>query len=227
MTSAAVKIIKEHHDIVFAYGYNDVYVLVFHNSTTLYKQSQSKLADDFSRAFTQFYKEHWTSWFPSQSLKTSPIFNATISSHASLQHLFACLKNEQRLAHEKNLYNTVLWSLIGKGGRDQFEAETELQNTTEADRNETLFQEFGINYNNMPPRHKKGTVLLLKRTQIDDKLVVVIEPVVEDLSEDFVKRHCGVSRNCDQAIMSTNEFEDYVLLQKPMEECRLADKSLH
>lgn len=65
-----------------------------------------------------------------------------------------CLKG-----HINNLYNTTFWTLIQKGGMDATAAEQRLSGTVSADKNEILFKEFGINYNNEDELYKKGSVV--------------------------------------------------------------------
>jgi tRNA(His) 5'-end guanylyltransferase len=61
--------------------------------------------------------------------------------------------------HINNLYNTTFWTLVQQGGMSAQEAEQRLSGTVSADKNEILFQDFGINYNNEPECFKKGTIL--------------------------------------------------------------------
>lgn len=50
------------------------------------------------------------------------------------------------------------------------DAEQRLSGTVSADKNEILFQEFGINYNNEPECFKKGTILY-RDVSIDGQLL--------------------------------------------------------
>jgi hypothetical protein len=79
-------------------------------------------------------------------------------------HLLRCILNHLKLSdsppgHINNLYNTTFWTLVQQGGMGAQEAEQRLSGTYSADKNEILFKEFGINYNNEPECFKKGTVL--------------------------------------------------------------------
>ncbi|XP_071255606.1 probable tRNA(His) guanylyltransferase [Salvelinus alpinus] len=80
-----------------------------------------------------------------------------------------CLKNcyivvrlDGRNFHKSvnNLYNTVFWTLVQKGGLTTTQAEDRLKRTLAADKNEILFSEFDINYNKEPLVHRKGTALI-------------------------------------------------------------------
>lgn len=65
-----------------------------------------------------------------------------------------------------------------------FQAEKKLSGTVSADKNELLFTEFGINYNNEPVLFRKGTTLLkkiIKDPLKDPKKCLVIFPFYKDL----------------------------------------------
>jgi tRNA(His) 5'-end guanylyltransferase len=79
-------------------------------------------------------------------------------------YLICCILDQLQLSdtpsgHINNLYNTTFWALVQQGGMDPQEATQRLSGTFSADKNEILFKEFGINYNNEPECFKKGTVL--------------------------------------------------------------------
>jgi tRNA(His) 5'-end guanylyltransferase len=79
-------------------------------------------------------------------------------------YLLRCILDQLQLSdspsgHINNLYNTTFWALVQQGGMAPREAEQKLSGTYSADKNEILFKEFGINYNNEPECFKKGTVL--------------------------------------------------------------------
>lgn len=65
-----------------------------------------------------------------------------------------------RPAHINNLYNTAFWALVKQGGKTTSEAHATLRGTVSAMKQEILFQRFNINYNDISPRFKKGSVLV-------------------------------------------------------------------
>ncbi|KAM0494761.1 hypothetical protein ACHAP8_008405 [Fusarium lateritium] len=69
--------------------------------------------------------------------------------------------------HINNLYNTSFWSLIQVKGLDNKEAEKRLAGTYAADKNEILFSECSINYNNEPEIYKKGSVIFRDYELVD------------------------------------------------------------
>lgn len=65
------------------------------------------------------------------------------------------------------------------------QAEEKLRGTLASHKNELLFQEFGINYNNEPPLFRKGTILIRKLVSDDTKkLKPAIVPLVDDIIGD-------------------------------------------
>lgn len=75
---------------------------------------------------------------------------------------------------------------------ESYQAQERLSGTLSSDKNEILFSEFGINYNNEPQIFRKGTILLKKRLKRgqEDKPHHVVLPLHEDLIQDeFWRRH--------------------------------------
>lgn len=83
-------------------------------------------------------------------------------------------------AHINNLYNTTFWALVQQGGKTTTQAHQTLkvgftapnlsdagclwlQGTGSKEKNEILFSRFNINYNDLPPRYRKGSVLVRER----------------------------------------------------------------
>lgn len=64
-----------------------------------------------------------------------------------------------------------------------------------ADKNEILFSEFNINYNNEPVMFKKGTILLRKKV---GKNIVIVDHHEDMIKEEFWKtRHPELLENKD------------------------------
>ena len=64
------------------------------------------------------------------------------------------------VGHINNMYNTCFWSFVQTGGMTPHEAQQRLKGTVSSDKNELLFSQFNINYNNLPQLYRKGTVLI-------------------------------------------------------------------
>ncbi|KAJ2294539.1 tRNA-histidine guanylyltransferase 1-like [Coemansia sp. RSA 2706] len=65
------------------------------------------------------------------------------------------------------MYNTCFWALVDKGGMSPQDAEKRLSGTLSADKNELLFADFGINYNDEPEIFRKGSVLIRGKELVD------------------------------------------------------------
>lgn len=89
-----------------------------------------------------------------------PTFDSRAVTYPSLRILRDYLSWRQADCHINNLYNTTFWALVLKGGKTPQEAEKALCGTVSSTKNEILFSQFGINYNNEPEMFKKGTVLV-------------------------------------------------------------------
>jgi hypothetical protein len=57
-------------------------------------------------------------------------------------------------------YNTCFWYLVQRGGKTKQEAQKTLAGTLSDFKNELLFREFGVNYNDLPLMYKKGSILI-------------------------------------------------------------------
>ena len=91
------------------------------------------------------------------------------------------------------MYNTCFWSLVQTGGMTPHEAQQRLKGTVSSDKNELLFSQFNINYNNLPQLYRKGTVL--KGEQVTDS------------------EHCLVILNKFNSSAMNNVCNDFVTLQ--------------
>lgn len=98
--------------------------------------------------------------------------------------------------HINNLYNTTFWTLILKGGLSPNEAEERLRGTLSGDKNEILFSQFGINYNNEPDLFKKGTILVRKKAPValpnggTREKSQIFQYNADMIGDDFWKENC-------------------------------------
>ena len=87
-----------------------------------------------------------------------------------------------------NQYNYCFWKLLTL---DKFSKDTEpklakqkvqafLKDTVTKDKNEILFKEFGINYNNLPEIHKKGSFIYRKRKKSNETSTVHVDVIRDD-----------------------------------------------
>lgn len=159
MTRCAERVMEEFSEICLAYGQSDEYSFVFRKNADLYNRRASKIMTNVCSLFTSSYLFYWPEFF-SNPIQYPPSFDGRVVLYPSDTNLMDYLSWRQADCHINNLYNTVFWALVQKGGLTPRQAEERLRGTVSADKNEILFQEFQTNYNNLLPLYRKGTVVI-------------------------------------------------------------------
>ncbi|KAI0710215.1 tRNAHis guanylyltransferase [Earliella scabrosa] len=160
MDHAARDVMNEFKDIVLAFGESDEYSFLFRKSTTLYNRREAKILTTVASLFTSSYVFNWSKYLPDTPLKYCPSFDGRIVLYPSSTVVRDYFSWRQADTHINNLYNTVFWALVLKGGQNTTEAHTTLRGTVSAQKHEILFSRFDINYNELPARFRKGSVLV-------------------------------------------------------------------
>ncbi|XP_016416271.1 probable tRNA(His) guanylyltransferase isoform X2 [Sinocyclocheilus rhinocerous] len=163
MSRSARSVMEELEDITIAYGQSDEFSFVFKRSTTWFKRRASKLMTHVTSQFSSSFVYYWKEYFGEQPLLYPPSFDGRVVLYPSNRNLRDYLSWRQADCHINNLYNTTFWTLVQKGGLTTTQAEERLSGTQAADKNEILFSEFNINYNNESPLHKKGMTLIWEK----------------------------------------------------------------
>lgn len=184
MNFAAACVMKEFNEIILAYGQSDEYSFVFHRSADVYNRRASKILTNVNSLFTSSYVFNWSRFFENHPLKYPPCFDGRIVLYPTIENLKDYLSWRQADTHINNMFNTCFWTLVKSGLTNQ-EAEKRLSGTLSADKNELLFSEFGINYNNLPAMFRKGTILVTKQIKIEgSKKKKVVVPIYDDLIQE-------------------------------------------
>ncbi|KAK7461705.1 tRNA-His guanylyltransferase [Stygiomarasmius scandens] len=170
MDRAAKALMEEYPDIVLAFGESDEYSFLLRKSTSLYNRRQAKIVSTLTSLFTSNYVFHWPKYFPEKPLQYPPSFDGRIVLYPTVKEVKDYFAWRQADTHINNLYNTTFWALVQQGGQTTTEAHATLRETVSKDKNEILFSRFGINYNEIIPRYRKGSVFV--RTEIEDNVVV-------------------------------------------------------
>jgi len=157
MNRAASEVFKT-FDCLIAYGESDEYSFVLPRDCRLYTRRTSKIVSSFASAFSSNYVFYWNEYFPDVKLQYPPTFDARVVCYPTTKNLLDYLAWRQVDCHINNLYNTSFWTLV-KSGKTPKEAEDQLKGTLSDYKNELLFSQFGINYNNEPPMFKKGSII--------------------------------------------------------------------
>nr|ACO15695.1 Probable tRNAHis guanylyltransferase [Caligus clemensi] len=181
MNAAAKVVIEAFTDTVLAYGQSDEYSFVFRRNTNLYSRRSAKIATNVTSLFAANYVYLWPQFFPDKPLKVAPSFDGRCVCYPTDANLRDYLSWRQADCHINNLYNTVFWALVLKGGLTNREAQERLKGTLSGDKNEILFSQFQINYNQEAQQFRKGSTLLKK------KAPVPVE-IPQDKKEDSPKR---------------------------------------
>ncbi|CDY34497.1 BnaC04g13020D [Brassica napus] len=162
MNSCSFAVLEEYPDIIFAYGYSDEYSFVFKKTSRFYQRRASKILSLVASFFASAYVTKWKEFFPQRKLEYSPSFTSKVVSCASPEVLQAYLAWRQQDCHANNQYETCFWMLV-KSGKTISEAQEVLKDTQKQQKNELLFQKFGINYKTLPELFRQGSCLFKKK----------------------------------------------------------------
>ncbi|XP_045190059.2 probable tRNA(His) guanylyltransferase isoform X1 [Mercenaria mercenaria] len=160
MSKAAETVMEEFKDIVLAYGQSDEYSFVFKKTTNVYNRRASKLATNVVSLFASSFVYFWPRYFGTTMMQYPPAFDSRTVLYPTDKNLRDYLSWRQADCHINNLYNTCFWKLIQEKGLTPAESQERLKGTMSSDKNELLFKEFEINYNNLHALHRKGTILI-------------------------------------------------------------------
>ncbi|XP_061757863.1 probable tRNA(His) guanylyltransferase isoform X2 [Nerophis ophidion] len=198
MARSARSVMEELDDIIIAYGQSDEFSFVFKRTSTWFKRRASKFMTHVASQFSSSYVFYWKDFFRAQPLIYPPGFDGRVVLYPSNRNLKDYLSWRQADCHINNLYNTVFWTLVQKSGLTTIQAEDRLKGTLAADKNEILFSEFDINYNNEPAIHRKGTTLIWEKR--DEAVTKQISLANDEKKEVLVTRsrksvqsyHCDI-----------------------------------
>ncbi|KAG1736562.1 Thg1 C terminal domain-containing protein [Suillus lakei] len=160
MDHAAKSAMIEFKDIILAFGESDEFSFLFRKSTNLYNRRHSKILTTLTSYFTSCYVLSWSQYFPDTPLRYPPSFDGRIVVYPTERAIRDYFSWRQADTHINNLYNTTFWALVQKGGQTTTEAHATLRGTVSATKHEMLFSRFGINYNEISQRFKKGSVIV-------------------------------------------------------------------
>ncbi|KAI8973236.1 Thg1 C terminal domain-containing protein [Mycotypha africana] len=165
MNRCAIEVMGDIGDIILAYGQSDEYSFIIPKSSSLFSRRSSKISSTIVSLFASNYVMHWSEYFGDSKLQYAPCFDSRIVCYPNDKILKDYLSWRQADCHINNLYNTTFWALV-KSGLSETAAENRLMGTFAKDKNEILFTEFGINYNNIEPIYRKGSTIIRKMTEV-------------------------------------------------------------
>ncbi|AQK87981.1 tRNA(His) guanylyltransferase 1 [Zea mays] len=207
MNESASLMMEQYPDIVFGYGFSNEYSFVFHEKSELYQRRESLILSSCSSYFTSLYMTKWKEFFPYTELMQTPHFEADALCYPKLKIICEYLSWRQAECHAGNQYNTCFWMLV-KSGKSEKEAHEILKGTLSKDKNELLFQQFQMNYNNEPAMFRKGSCVYRRKVEelagaedggngtSRERWHVKVDHV--DLGPGFWRKHPWLMTNCTQ-----------------------------
>lgn len=192
MVRAAQSVMKRFSpDVGLAYGQSDEFSFVFRRKTNCFNRRVNKFVSLVPSVFSAAFARNWSHFFPDTSLDEDQAFDGRAVLYPSTDVLRDYLSWRQVDCHINNLYNSTFHALTGHFVRHveheagetvtqplaaysdpDFEpmspqqATQRLEGTVSSDKNEILFSQFGVNYNNELQQFRKGSVILLSQDQV-------------------------------------------------------------
>ncbi|XP_041968190.1 probable tRNA(His) guanylyltransferase isoform X2 [Aricia agestis] len=219
LNNLTLKMAKSSYEYVKKFELDDTilpntWIVIRLDDTNLYNRRASKLLTTINSKFSTSYVFYWNKFFEKESLKYPPTFDGRIVIYPSDENIIDYLKWRQADVHINNLYNTTFWALVQQGNLTPVLAEKRLCGTVSSDKNEILFKEFNINYNNELPIYKRGTLMLRKNVSNEDenKYANVIVDVHDDMLKDnYWKDHSTLLLpNCKNSISHNGPLTDLI-----------------
>jgi len=172
MDEAAKSVMETFTDITLAFGESDEFSFLFKKSANVCNRRHAKILTTVVSQFTSSYVFNWAKHFPGVNLKYPPSFDGRIVLYPSEKVVRDYFSWRQADTHINNLYNTAFWALVQEGKQTTTQAHEALSGTNSAQKNQLLFERFGINYNDVPQRMRKGSVVVREISKGDDTLDV-------------------------------------------------------
>ena len=170
MVLSAISVMESFPEIFLAYGQSDEFSFAFKKNARLYNRRHEKILTNVVSQFTSAFVFYWPKIFVNgPELKYPPCFDGRIVLYPSFQNLKDYFSWRYVDCHINDLYNTTFWALVQEGKMSKDEAHQKLKGTLSNDKNEILFSQFKINYNNQPEVYKKGSLVIRVKKSISER----------------------------------------------------------
>ena len=170
MVLSAISVMESFPEIFLAYGQSDEFSFAFKKNARLYNRRHEKILTNVVSQFTSAFVFYWPKIFVNgPELKYPPCFDGRIVLYPSFQNLKDYFSWRYVDCHINDLYNTTFWALVQEGKMSKDEAHQKLKGTLSNDKNEILFSQFKINYNNQPEVYKKGSLVIRVKKPISER----------------------------------------------------------
>ena len=161
MVLSAISVMESFPEIFLAYGQSDEFSFAFKKNAKLYNRRHEKILTNVVSQFTSAFVFNWQKIFENgPELKYPPCFDGRVVLYPSFQNLKDYFSWRYVDCHINDLYNTTFWALVQQGKMSKDDAHKKLKGTLSNDKNEILFSQFNINYNNQPEVYKKGSLII-------------------------------------------------------------------
>ena len=156
MALAGLSVMESFPEIFLGYGQSDEFSFAFKKNARLYNRRHEKILTNVVSQFTSAFVYYWPKIFSNgEELKYPPCFDGRVVLYPSFQNLKDYFSWRYVDCHINDLYNTTFWALVQEGKMNKDQAHQKLKGTLSNDKNEILFSQFNINYNNQPEVYKK------------------------------------------------------------------------
>ena len=170
MVLSAISVMESFTEIFLAYGQSDEFSFAFKKNARLYNRRHEKILTNVVSQFNSAFVYYWPKIFVNcPELKYPPCFDGRIVLYPSFQNLKDYFSWRYVDCHINDLYNTTFWALVQEGKMSKDEAHQKLKGTLSNDKNEILFSQFKINYNNQPEVYKKGSLVIRVKKSISER----------------------------------------------------------
>ncbi|GAB2300523.1 tRNA-His guanylyltransferase [Dionaea muscipula] len=186
MNTCAVAVLLELEDVIFAYGHSDEYSFLLKKDSLFYQRKLSQVVSIIVSLFTSSYMMKWKTFFPQKQLMYPPSFDGRAVCYPSTRILKDYLAWRQVDCHINNQYNTCFWLLV-KSGISKTEAQLALKGTLAQEKSELLAQQFGVEYNTLPPIFRHGSSVFWEEVVLENE---------NGASSEIVRRRVVV-KHCD------------------------------
>ena len=205
MIISGLNVMKNYTEIFMSYGQSDEFSFVFKKNAKLYNRRSEKILTNIVSLFTSSYVYYWDKIFKETKLLFPPSFDGRIILYPSLENLkdYFCWRVTD--CHINNLYNTTFWALVEKGNLNKDQAHQKLKTTLSNEKNEILFSQFKINYNNENIIYKKGT-LILKLKDLKFKNLYKFDDII--IKDDNFMKEMICNDNSSLVLCHEDVFKD-------------------
>ena len=192
MVSCGKNVLQQFPSLVLGYGQSDEFSFVFRKDTTLFGRSRDEIISGIVSVFASSFVFLWDKYFINLPLQKPPGFDARAVLYPNFEKLKEYLCWRQADSHINCFYNYTLNTIINDGKMDG-PAATEFLKGKEAQEKYQILREHGIEYNELPLVHRRGTVLLNIQNTI-------IETTDDMIQESFWSKygHLFISDNSSQ-----------------------------